>query len=68
MHVKEVRDGRKQLGSRLSPELLKHLRSTAVERDTTVTDLVIEAVTRLIGPPKRSRKKPMALVAAAPAS
>ena len=43
----EVRDGRKQLGSRLPPELLKHLRATAVEQDTTVTKLVIEAVTRL---------------------
>ena len=56
----EVRDGRKQLGSRLPPELLKHLRATAVEQDTTVTKLVIEAVTRLIGQPKRSRKKHMA--------
>jgi hypothetical protein len=56
----EVRDGRKQLGSRLPPELLKHLRATAVEQDTTVTKLVIEAVTRLIGQPKRSRKKQMA--------
>jgi len=56
----EVRDGRKQLGSRLPPELLKHLRATAVEQDTTVTKLVIEAVIRLIGQPKRSRKKQMA--------
>ena len=56
----EVRDGRKQLGSRLPPELLKHLRATAVEQDTTVTKLVIEAVTRLIGQQKRSRKKQMA--------
>jgi hypothetical protein len=55
-----VRDERKQLGSRLPPELLKHLRATAVEQDTTVTKLVIEAVTRLIGQPKRSRKKQMA--------
>ena len=53
-------DGRKQLGSRVPPELLKHLRATAVEQDTTVTKLVIEAVTRLIGQPKRSRKKQMA--------
>jgi predicted HicB family RNase H-like nuclease len=58
--IPEVRDGRKQLGSRLPPELLKHLRATAVEQDTTVTKLVIEAVTRLIGQPKRSRKKQMA--------
>jgi len=58
--ILEVRDERKQLGSRLPPELLKHLRATAVEQDTTVTKLVIEAVTRLIGQPKRSRKKQMA--------
>ena len=63
MHAKEG-DGRKQLGSRVPPELLKHLRTVAVERDTTVTNLVIEAVTRLIGQPKRSRKKPMAEIAA----
>jgi len=48
-------DERKQLGSRLPPELLKHLRVTAVERDTTVTDLVIKAVTNLIGHPKGDR-------------
>jgi antitoxin-like ribbon-helix-helix protein len=62
--ILEVRDERKQLGSRLPPELLKHLRATAVEQDTTVTKLVIEAVTRLIGQPKRSRKKQMADVQA----
>ena len=48
-------DGRKQLGSRIPPELLKHLRATAVEQDTSVTDLVIKAVIDLIGEPPKAK-------------
>jgi hypothetical protein len=33
-----VEDNRKQLGSRIPPEMLKHLRITAAERGITVKD------------------------------
>lgn len=60
----KANDGRKQLGSRVPVELLKHLRTTAVARDTTVTELVVSAVTAHIGPPPRNRKKTLAAAAA----
>lgn len=44
-------EGRKQVGYRMEPELLKHLRVTAAQRDTSVSQLVNEAVVAFIGKP-----------------
>lgn len=58
-------DNRKQLGSRVDPELLYILRIEAAKRRTSVTVLVNEALTQMFGKPKPSRRKESTPVSAA---
>ena len=48
-------DKRKQIAFRVDPELVKQLKILAVERDTTMTDLFVEAATDLLQ--KYSKRK-----------
>ena len=47
-----------QLGSRISPELLSNLRHLAIDRGTSVTELVNEALIAVYGPDGRGRQNP----------
>jgi hypothetical protein len=49
-----VREGQKHIGGYFAPEVSKQLRSLAVEEDTTVQDLLAEALNMLF----QSRRMP----------